>query len=166
MPDWMRSGLEVLVITGMLVGLLGLLVPFFPGLTVIWLALLAFGLVEGFNWISGILFGVATVLMLIGGAIDNILMNASAREKWTSWLALGISFLVLVVGSLLITPLGGLLLSMLAIFIVELVRKRDWRKAFSSLGGMAIGWGGSTLVRFAIGLMMIGLWVIWWMAFS
>jgi uncharacterized protein len=166
MPDWLRFSLEVLVIAGLFAGLLGLLVPFFPGLTVIWLALLAFGLVEGFNWVSGILFGVATVLMLFGNVIDNILMNASAREKGTSWLALAIGFVVLLVGSLVVTPLGGMLLSMLAIFIVEAIRRRDWRKALSSLGGFAVGWGGSTVVRFAIGLLMIGLWVIWWVAFT
>jgi hypothetical protein len=58
----------------------------------------------------------------------------------------------------------GLLISFLAVFLVEFLRVRDWRKALASLRGMATGCGLSVVVRIGIGLLMIGLWLIWYLA--
>ena len=60
--------------------------------------------------------------------------------------------------------MAGLPLSFLALFLVELIRVKDWRKALSSVGGMAKGCGYSVFVRFGIGLLMIGLWVLWYIS--
>jgi uncharacterized protein YqgC (DUF456 family) len=162
MPTWWDNGLLVLVIAGMVIGLFGLVIPFFPGVIVIWLSILGYGLLHGFTVWSGILFGVITLLMLSSTVVDNVLMGVNARQQGTSWLALALSMITLLVGSLLWTPLGGLAISFAAVFLVELVRLRDWRRALGSLKGMAIGCGWTAVVRFGIGLLMIGLWVIWY----
>jgi hypothetical protein len=47
------------------------------------------------------------------------------------------------------------------LFGVEWIRCKDWRKALASLKGMMIGWGWAFVIRFIIGLVMIGLWFIW-----
>jgi uncharacterized protein YqgC (DUF456 family) len=162
MPLWLDTALLVLVIAGMVIGLLGQFIPFFPGIIVIWLSILGYALLHGFTVWSGILFGVITLLMIASTLIDNVLMGVNARQRGTSWLALALGMAALLVGSLLWTPLGGLAVSFAAVFLVELVRLRDWRRALGSLKGMAIGCGWTAVVRFAIGLLMIGLWVIWY----
>ena len=162
MPLWLDTALLVLVIAGMVIGLLGQFIPFFPGIIVIWLSILGYALLHGFTVWSGILFGVITMLMIASTLIDNVLMGVNARQRGTSWLALALGMAALLVGSLLWTPLGGLAVSFAAVFLVELVRLRDWRRALGSLKGMAIGCGWTAVVRLAIGLLMIGLWVIWY----
>lgn len=161
MPAWTETALEVLSLVGMLLGVIGLIVPFFPGLVVVWVAQLAYGLLTGFSLGSGILFGISTILMLAGGLVDNILMGASAREQGTSWLALGVGTIATLAASWFLTPIGGLVAGVLAVFLVEWARLKDWRRGLSSLRSLAIGWGGAIVARIFIGMVMIALWFAW-----
>lgn len=45
MPTWLSTSINVLTAIVMLVGLFGLLIPIFPGIVVIWLAALGYGVV-------------------------------------------------------------------------------------------------------------------------
>ncbi|MBP7757433.1 MAG: DUF456 domain-containing protein, partial [Anaerolineaceae bacterium] len=121
--------LQIVVLAVMLVGLFGLLTLVIPGLTIIWVAALVYGLVTGFDIWSGILFGIITLLMLFGNVVDNLFMGAGARKTGASWLSVGVALLGGIIGSLLMPPLGGLVLAMVGIFLVELIRIKDWRKA-------------------------------------
>ncbi len=49
----------------MMVGLFLSIIPFFPGITVIWLAALIYGIVTGFNTLGIVLFVLITIGMLI-----------------------------------------------------------------------------------------------------
>jgi uncharacterized protein YqgC (DUF456 family) len=68
-----------------------------------------------------------------------------------------------IIGSFLIPipVIGGILAALATLFVIECIRRKDWRKALASLKGMAIGWGWAFVIRFIIGLVMIGLWLIW-----
>jgi uncharacterized protein len=161
MTDTGSLVLYILILVTMLVGLAGLLIPFIPGITIIWVAALAYGLISGFNWAAGIIFGVITILMIIGNFADNFLMGASARKTGTSWLSILVALVAGIVGTFVLPPFGGLLFALAGVFIVEWIRVRDWKKAFESLRGMATGCGWSVVARFIIGLIMIALWLIW-----
>lgn len=153
--------LFVVVLIVMVLGLFSLIIPFIPGLTIIWVAALVYGLIDGFNLAGGILFGVITVLMLFGSVVDNLLMGAGAKQSGASWLAVGVALVAGVAGSLLFPPFGGLLLTLVGLFVVEIIRLRDWRKATDSTKSMAIGWGKAVLARIGIGVVMIGLYLAW-----
>jgi uncharacterized protein YqgC (DUF456 family) len=153
--------LQVVVLSVMLVGLLGLIFPILPGLTIIWVAALVYGLVTGFTWGTGALFAGMTVIMLFGNVIDNIIMGASARKQGASWIAIGIALVLAVVGSLVFPPFGGLIAALVGLFAYEFYRLKDWKKALESVKGMATGCGWSAVIRAGLGLLMIGLWVIW-----
>jgi uncharacterized protein len=161
-PAGLNNGFFILILVGMFVGLFGLVIPFFPGIIVIWFSILGFGLFRGFTWQSGILFVFVTLLMLSSFLVDNVLMGAYSRKTGTSWLAVGLGMLALLVGSIFWTPLGGLLLSFGVVFLIELLRLKDWRRASASLKGMVLGCGWTAVARFGIGLLMIGLWLIWY----
>jgi len=163
MTPGLNTALLVLVMVGMVVGLFGLAIPFFPGVIVIWISILGYALLHGLTLWSGIVFTLITLLMLASTIADNVLMSVNARQQGTSWWALGLGMTAMLVGSLLWTPLGGLLLGFGAVFLVELARLQgNWRQALASIKGMAIGCGWTALLRFGIGLVMIGLWVIWY----
>jgi len=95
--------------------------------------------------------------------IDNILMGASARQKGTSWLAIGIGTVTMLLAGLFLSPLVGLAAAFVAIFLVEFLRRNDWRAALASLRSLIVGFGWTMLARLAIGLAMIGLWLIWYL---
>lgn len=145
----------------MLVGLLGLIVPIYPGIVIMWLAALGYGIASGFTpWGIG-LFVVITLLMLVGTIIDNILMGAGARQGGASWLAIGVALAGGVIGTLLWPPVGGFIAAPLGVLLLEYARTSDIKKAWLALRGLATGWGLSFVVRFGIGLAMMVLWWIW-----
>jgi uncharacterized protein YqgC (DUF456 family) len=153
--------IELVTAAVMLIGLFGLLFVIIPGLTIIWLATLVYGLVTGFSTASMILFGAITLIMIGGNISDNLIMGASARQKGASWLAIGVALLGGLVGSVMMPPFGGLLLALAGLFAVEYIRLKDWRKALDSTKSMAIGCGWAAFLRFGLGMVMIGLWLVW-----
>ena len=71
----------------------------------------------------------------------------------------------MIVGGILLTPLGGLAAALLALFLVEYQRlEKKQKEVWTATKEVALGWGWSTLIRIGIVLVMIALWaaaVIW-----
>jgi hypothetical protein len=44
---------------------------------------------------------------------------------------------------------------------VEYARRKDAKEALKSMKGMLIGCGWAVVIRFIMGLFMIGFWLIW-----
>jgi uncharacterized protein len=157
--------LETLTLFVLLVGLLGLIVPVFPGLTVMWLAALVYmliqnarGLMSGWDWFA---FGLMTLLMIAGNIIDNVIIARKMRDKYVPWSSIILSFVAGIVASIFLTPIVGLIASPLSLLTLEYIRLRDRRKAFDSTKAYVISYGWAFLARFAIGLAMVGLWMLW-----
>jgi uncharacterized protein YqgC (DUF456 family) len=162
--DWQSVGnatLLILIGLTMFVGEIGLMIVVLPGLVIIWAAGLVYGLVAGFTSSGWIIFGVMTILMVAGSVADNFIMGANARQKGASWWSIAAAMLGAIIGTVLLPPIGGLLLALLALFISEYLRIRDWRKALDSTSGMAMGCGWAVVLRLAIGAVMIVLWLLW-----
>ena len=170
MSLWAEIPLLVVVILGMLIGFFGLLLVFFPGLTVIWVSILIWGIATLFNYNAGpwtftltiATFVVQTMLMMLGNILDNIFMAGGARTKGASWWAIGLSFVAMIVASIYLTPLGGLAAALLVLFIVEWIRIKDHKAAFKSTSSMAMGCGWAVAARLVIATIMIGLAVMWY----
>ena len=177
MSLWAEIPLLFVVILGILIGLFGLLLVFFPGLTVIWGSILLWGAVTLFNYKVGpwtftltiATFLVITLLMLFGNIVDNIFMAGGARRKGASWWAIGLSWLVMISVSLfmspifnIFTPLVGLIAALLTLFLVEWLRVKDSGKAIRSTATMAMGCGWAVVARLVIATIMIGLAVMWY----
>lgn len=145
----------------MAVGLFSLLFYVIPGLTIIWLAVLVWAIANGFTVATGIIFGVITLLMIGGNLVDNLLMGTQARKTGASWVAIAVALAAGVAGSIAFPPFGGLIAAAIGILVVEWIRKKDFQAGLKSTGGILTGCGLSVVVRFIIGLIMIGLWVLW-----
>ena len=161
MPDWADALTFWLTLLIMLGGLALLIVPIFPGITVIWLAALIYGLVTGFDALGIVLMVLITLGMIAGISADNVLMGAGARQGGASWLTIIVALVAGIVGTVLFPPIGGFIAIPIAIFLLELIRVREWRGAWRATRGLALGWGLSFLVRFGIGLVMIAAWLVW-----
>jgi uncharacterized protein YqgC (DUF456 family) len=161
MPAWLSASIFWIILIVMLVGLFGLIVPIFPGIVVIWLAALVYGLITGFTPLGIGLLVLLTILMISGATIDNVLMAARAHKEGATWLTLAIGMTAGILGTIIFPPFGGIIAAPLVVFLLEYLRLKDIKRAFASLKGMAIGWGASFVVRFMIGLAMIGIWLLW-----
>ncbi len=161
MPVWLSASIISITLVIMLVGLFGLIIPIFPGITVIWLAAVIYGAVTGFTTLGWGLIVVISILAIAGMTVDNILMNAKAHKEGAAWSSLVLGMLGGLLGTVFFPPIGGIIASPLVVLLVEYLRHRDIHRALVTLRGLLIGWGASFVVRFFIGLAMIGLWLVW-----
>jgi uncharacterized protein YqgC (DUF456 family) len=161
MPDWLSTSIFWVSLIVMGVGLFGLIVPIFPGITVIWLAALGYGVVTGFTTLGWVLFAVITLLFIAGVTIDNILMGTRAHKEGAAWSSLALGMLAGILGTIFFPPIGGIIAAPLVVLLLEYARQRDFNRALASLRGLAVGWGTSFVVRFFIGLAMVGIWLLW-----
>ena len=160
----LQALIEVLTLFVLLFGLVGLIVPVFPGLTVMWLGTLVYALLESsaglmttWDWF---LFGIITLLMIIGNVADNVIIARKMRDKYVPWSSIGWAFLAGIVASVFFTPLIGLVAAPAGLFLAEQHRLKDRTSAIESTKAYMIGWGWSFFARFLIGLVMTGLWML------
>ncbi|MGI6250679.1 MAG: DUF456 domain-containing protein [Anaerolineaceae bacterium] len=167
--DWVMGPVALITVLLSLVGFFGLFLVFFPGLTVIWLGQLIWALFTGFNkghtplqfWVTVLIFVVNTLIMLFGNVIDNVFMAEQTHAKNTPWWVIGLAMLAMLVGGIVFSPLGGLALTIGLLYIVEYLRsKRDKQQAWEATKAWITGMGTAAIVRIALALLMIGLWLV------
>ena len=169
MPTWLpfllQIALETFTLFVLLVGLFGLIVPVFPGLTIMWLATLVYALIKnaadkmtGWDWFAFVLI---TLLMIGGNIADNIIIARKMRDHYIPWSSILLAFAAGIVASLFFTPLIGLVAAPLGLFLAELRRLKNRDEAISSTKAYMIGWGWAFGARFIIGLAITGLWMLW-----
>ncbi len=150
-----------IAIVMMAVGLL--VIPILPGLVIIWVAALGYGIAAGFGALGWSMFTLISLLMVGGSVLDNVLMGAKAHKEGAPWWVVLIALVSVILGNFIIPIpiIGGILAALLVLFLIEWLRLKDARKALSSMRGMLVGCGWAVVFRVIIGLVMIGLWLIW-----
>lgn len=161
MTTWQEVLLFFLVQIAMLLGLAGSLIPFFPGLFIMWLAGLGFGFVHGWNTLGIVLFVIITILFIISTVADNLMMGAGALKGGARWWSILIALIAGIAGTIIFPPFGGIIAAPVAVFLVELIRLRNAKGALKAFSGMAAGYGLAYFARFGLGLLMMSLWWLW-----
>jgi uncharacterized protein YqgC (DUF456 family) len=169
MPEWLQFAsqvvLETFTLFVLLVGLAGLIVPVFPGLTIMWLATLVYALIQnaadkmtGWGWFA---FAFITLLMIGGNIVDNIIIARKMRDQFIPWSSILLAFAAGIIVSLFFTPMVGLIAAPSGLFLAELRRLHDRDEAIKSAKAYMVGWGWAFGARFIIGIVMIGSWMLW-----
>jgi uncharacterized protein YqgC (DUF456 family) len=162
---WLQVVIETLTLFVLLAGLAGLLVPVFPGLTVMWLGTLFYALVEAANksmtWVGWVLFALITFLMIGGNISDNVIIAKHVREKNVPWSSIIWAFAAGIIVSLILTPIVGIIASPVGLFLAEWYRLKDRNTAFVNTKAWLTGWGWSFAARFGIGILIVLLWALW-----
>jgi len=162
---WLQVVIETLTLFVLLAGLVGLLIPIFPGLTIMWLGTLVYALVQAgagqMNWVDWLLFTLITLLMIGGNIIDNIIIAKHVRDKNVPWSSIIWAFAAGIILSLFFTPIAGMIASPVGLYLAEWYRLKDKQTAFANTKAWMTGWGWSLAARFGIGVVMIIFWALW-----
>ena len=157
--------LKVLTFLTLLTGLLGLVIPIFPGLIVMWIGTLVYAIIQSSNgnmtWVGWLIFALITILMIAGNVVDNIIIAKHMRDKDVPWSSIILSFAAGIIVSLFFTPIAGVVASPVGLFLAEWRRVKDKQIAFDNTKAWLTGWGWSFLAVFGIGVVMILLWALW-----
>ena len=161
MQEFIEFSILFIVQFFMLLGLLGLIVPVFPGILIMWLAALGYGLVTGFDTLGIVIFVGITLLSIFGTLGDNLIVVLNGHKGGASWRSLLIAMTAGILGSIFFPPFGGIIAAPLAVLLLEYLPTRDWRQAWGALRGLASGWGLGFVARFGVGLLIMILWWLW-----
>lgn len=161
MPLWLETSIAVFTGIVMFFGLIGLIVPIFPGLVIIWIAALVYILVTintvtTWGWV---LFAIITLLAVVGSLVDNVLMGAKALEHGASKRSIVLTLVIAIGVSLFLSPIGGLISAPISLYLLEKANGHSNEKAWAITRGLMTGWGWAFVARFGIGIIMIVLWL-------
>lgn len=159
--EFAAEAVKIALLMLMGLSLFGLIVPAFPGLFVMWALTLVYGLLFGFEGVGIWMFLLVSALTVIGSLADNVLMGREAHRGGASLMSIGIALVAGFVGSFLLTPLGGILVTLVALFLSEYAIRKDPNAAWTVTRQMAIGWGWSFVIRVIAGVLIIIFWGIW-----
>ena len=159
----MSSDTTVTVLVGvaMVAGLFGTVIPFVPGLPLIWGAALVYGLNGGFDAAAWIAMIVITILLGIGVAAKIILPQRRLTESGAPRSTLLAGAVGAIVGFFVIPVVGMPVGGVAGVLVAEYGRTQDWSKAWVSTKAVVIGFGIGTLVEMTAGVAMILAWVAW-----
>jgi uncharacterized protein YqgC (DUF456 family) len=155
--DSILAGIALVV---MLFGLFGLIIPILPGLVIIWVAALGYGIFAGFDTLGWIMFAVITALMIIGELAEHVLMGTQVHKEGAPWWVVLIVLVIAIAGNFVIPIIGGILAGVLALFGIEWLRSKDAKIALASTRGLLVGFALGFAARFAAGLLMISSWCV------
>lgn len=160
-PLWLDVSFKILIYLIMAVGLIGMVIPVYPGVVIIWAAAVVYGLATGMATLEIWVLVLLTLLMITGSLVDNLLMGGKARRAGASWLSITLALAGGLFGTFLFPPLGGLIAAPAILYLVEFLRIRNSKTAWRTTRSLLIGWGYSFLARLVIGILMIAVWALW-----
>ena len=168
MPDWplfLQVAVETFTLFVLIVGLAGLIIPVFPGLIIMWLATLLYAFIQNAsgmmtNW-DWVIFTVITFLMIVGNIADNIIIARKMRDQFIPWNSIVMAFVASIIASIFFTPIVGIIAAPVGLYAAEYRRLKNRDNAWKSTKTYMIGWGWGFAARFAVGVVMIGLWMLW-----
>ncbi len=156
---------ETLLVIGtlviMLIGVVGAFLPIIPDVAIIWLAGLGYGLIHGFDWIGVVALVFMAVVAIVAELSETWMTGLGARATGASLLGILVGLGLMLVGTLLTSPIAGILAGLLGMIFVEYRRHRNWKKAVASATGAAAGCGLSYVVKGGLSLLMIAMWGVW-----
>src|SRR3954452_22946172 len=141
----------------MLIGLAGVVVPFLPGLALVWGGVLLWAVLrhDGLGWTA---LAVATVLFAVGTVAKYLLPGRRLREAGVPGTTLVVGGILGVVGFFVIPIVGSVLGFVLGVYLAERVRAgapAAWPSTRRALA--AVGW--SMAIELTAGLLIVGTWV-------
>jgi uncharacterized protein YqgC (DUF456 family) len=152
------TGGLILVALAIAIGLAGILVPLLPGTLLVWAAIAVWAFVVG-TTASWVVLGVASAVLGAGVLIKYLWpakrMRAADVSGWTM-----LAGAVLGIIGFFVIPVAGLIVGfVVGVYLAELARRRDQRRAWASTVHAVKGAALSVGVELAAGLLATGVWV-------
>lgn len=139
--------------------ILMVVIPVLPGQFLIWLAALIYGLLTGWETLSGGAFFVLTALMVLAAGIDLVAGWMGAKRGGASWPAIAVGLVLGLGGLIIFNAIGAIIGVLLGITGYEYYQNRDWPQSWRAgvgyLGGLLV----SLAIRFVISLVMVGIFI-------
>lgn len=155
--------LQIVFLLMFLASLVGLIIPIFPGLQLIWIGMLIYWAIAGIflgHTVNWWVVGMVSMLMIAGTVIDDLILTQKLRNANTPWYSIIGCYLVGIISGILFTPLIAFLATPLSLFLFEYLRLREIKPAADSIKKWLVGLGWIFMARVGLGVTMILIWSI------
>ncbi|MGR3176333.1 MAG: DUF456 domain-containing protein [Candidatus Scalindua sp.] len=154
--------MEIILIISLLImlgGLSGVVLPIVPSTSLIWLGVFIYAVCDGFESISWLLLLIFAVLTIFSVVLDYFGGVIGAKKFGaTKWGIIGSIFGG--IGGFFMGGIVGIIIGpFLGAVLLELVFGKDLTGAFKSGVGTLVGFIGGAVVKLAIGVIMIGIFI-------
>lgn len=154
--------MEVLLVAVLMaVGLAGVVLPFMPGLPIVWGAALLYGIMTGFGNVGLAAMVAITLLGLVGLAASIILPERAGAAAGASRSTLLFAGLLGLVGFFVVPVIGFPLGACLGVLLAQYRQTDDWDAAVNSTVAVLKGFGFGLLAELGVGVTMVLVWVAW-----
>jgi uncharacterized protein YqgC (DUF456 family) len=139
-------------------GLAGVVIPFLPGLVLIWagIAYWSFDRGDGAGWL---VLGAATVVLALGLVVKYALPGRRLREAGVPWITLAFGALLGVIGFFVIPLIGLPIGFVLGVYLAELSRLGSNSAAWPSARAAVTAVGLSLLIELGAGMIAAAVWL-------
>ncbi|MDN5765609.1 MAG: DUF456 domain-containing protein [Humibacillus sp.] len=153
----MITATDILVLLAMLVGTAGIVLPVLPGLLVVWLAFLVWAIdqPDGSGWVA---FVGASALYAAGLVAQYVYPGRRLRSAGVQTWVIALSLVMAVVGLFVIPVVGAPIGFVAAIYLLELVRRREPSGAWGATKQAVRAVGLSVGIELVTALAMITVW--------
>ncbi|NOX38850.1 MAG: DUF456 domain-containing protein [Calditrichaeota bacterium] len=136
------------------VGLVGTLIPLLPGIALIYVGYLVWGLVSGwsdYGWTTMVVLGIVTTLTYVmdylAGAVGAKKFGATSAGVWGAIIGAVVGFMILSIWGLILGPFVGAVVG-------EMLVGRSQQEAWKAGWGAFLGFLASSVFRLIIGFIM------------
>lgn len=150
-----------LIAAAMAVGLLGTLLPFLPGLPIVWAAALVYGLATGFRPLAWVMFVLITLVGVVGLVLGTVMPHRRAAAKGAPASTILAGIILGLIGFFVVPIVGLPLGAGLGVMLAERRRLGSWDRAWGATKQLLVGFGIGAAVQFGAGVVMIEIWVVW-----
>jgi uncharacterized protein YqgC (DUF456 family) len=151
----------LLVAVLMAMGLAGVVLPFVPGLPIIWGAALLYGIMTDFGGIGWTAMVAITLLVIVGMAASIVLPDRAGAAAGASRATRLFAGLLGLLGFFVVPVIGFPLFACLGVLIAQYRESDDWEAAVDSTVAVLKGFGVGILAELGAGLAMVLVWVAW-----
>lgn len=144
----------------MLLGLLGGVLPVVPGPPLIWLGAVYYGYRTTWVDVSWPSLTLLLLLAIVGSTADLWMGYLGARRGGASGWASLLSLVGGLIGLLIFSLPGAIIGSVGTVALLEYRRHGNWQNMLRASGGYIVGWLLSVIVKLAISVAMIVIFII------
>ena len=145
----------------MAMGLAGVIMPFLPGLPIIWGAALVYGFLTEFGTLGWTAMAVITVLAAIGIAASLVLPERAGAATGASRSTRLFAGVTGVIGFFVLPVIGFPIGACLGVLLAQYRQTADPGEAVRATVAVLKGFGVGLVAELGAGLAMVAVWVAW-----
>lgn len=150
---------ELILIICLLLAMFGTILPFLPGIPLMFIAILIYSIFDNWVHFSPFVVSIIGLITFITLFIDYFAVLWGVEKFGASKMGIWGGILGILTGLIFLGPIGLFFGSLLGVLIGELLSGKSFSKGVKASFGNVIGLLGSTLLQFSLAL-VIFLWVV------